>query len=166
MAAGHEADSQVLLEEEDSQVWVWPEKEEDICAVSDDNDILPTQQDPATQALPNESSAIACDPEAAKLKEAIELPPTPKKAKCFEQDAIKWVEGVPYVQSHTNGHIYAGRCQMILESSFHKKQVKCMTCSCSTASKEEHGCSCLCHPLQKHYDAKAAVPASWATQTI
>lgn len=157
------ADSQTLLEDQDSQVWVWPDASE-------------TQADPATPA-----SAEQAEPElVAPHNEPVEAFPAqgelvhpPKKQK-VQEDVVKWAEGIPFVQHYKDGHVYVGRVKLSIEGTLEKKIVKCHDCLCTAAAMEyrQMHCTCFCHILQNHYtqraleaDCRARVPASWATQS-
>ena len=68
----------------------------------------------------------------------------------FTQDVVKWVDNVPFVQSHVNGKIYSGRSVMEVKGDIHRKVIKCESCTCTFMV-----CDCLCHVLKNHYASRA-----------
>ena len=68
----------------------------------------------------------------------------------FTQDVVKWVDNVPFVQSHVNGKIYSGRSVMEVKGDIHRKVIKCESCTCTFMV-----CDCLYHVLKNHYASRA-----------
>ena len=91
-----------------------------------------------------------------------------------QEDVVKWVEGIPFVQHYKDGNVYVGRVKLSIEGAIEKKIVKCHDCLRRAAAMEykQMYCTCFCHILQNHYtqralkaDCRPTVPDSWATQS-
>ena len=174
------ADIQTLLEDQDSQVWVWPDASEtqaDPATPAIEAFAAYESASPAEQAEPEIEASLACvapHPEPVEAFPDQGEPVHPPKKQKVQEDVVKWVEGIPFVQHHKDGDVYVGRVKLSIEGTIEKKIVKCHDGLCTAAAMEyrQMYCTCFCHILQNHYtqraveaDCRARVPASWATQS-
>ena len=71
------------------------------------------------------------------------------------KDRIKWVGEIPFVQSHSSGAIYSGRCKMYRIHHIASTTIECDQ-RCCIFSGLAHGglCDCLCHVLAADYSSR------------
>ena len=156
---------------EASQAWVAPDPEPVEAFPAPGEPVHP----PKKQKVQEDVACVAPHPEPVEAFQAPGEPVhPPKRQKVVQEDVVKWVEGIPFVQHYKDGNVYVGRVKLRIEGTIEKKIVKCHDCLCRAAAMEykQMYCTCFCHILQNHYtqraveaDCRARVPASWATQS-
>ena len=112
---------------EASQAWVAPDPEPVEAFPAPGEPVHP----PKKQKVQEGVACVAPHPEPVEAFQAPGEPVhPPKKQKVVQEDVVKWVEGIPFVQHYKDGNVYVGRVKLSIEGTIEKKIVKCHDCLC------------------------------------
>ena len=147
---------------EASQAWVAPDPEPVEAFPAPGEPVHP----PKKQKVQEGVACVAPHPEPVEAFQAPGEPVHPPK-KVVQEDVVKWVEGIPFVQHYKDGNVYVGRVKLSIEGTIEKKIVKCHDCLCRAAV---HGVQTnVLHLLLSHFtkalyalkaDCRPTVPAT------